>query len=342
MRRYAYTYILLVASLLLPTACAVHQWPAAEEVIVEDVELRLNLDFHPDMTLWEHYYDIETNTLTEIATETPTVYDNTQTTGFIRYIVRVYPITERSRAADWHLQEYIFTSEFTGGDYDYETEIKIPAGEYRIMAWADIGESEWAEPRYDAGDFAQVVLVDHSLSTDYRDAFRGVGDVTLVQSRTPAVTTLHIDMRRPLAKCEIIAEGLEDFIQNNPTRNDISGYRVILAYTGYTPFAYSAVTDLLVDSRYGEQFETVMTPIDSSSVSLGFDYHFVRTEDSSTRLQVAVFDSAGEEIAMSEPVQIPLRRDYHTVIRGKFLSANASGGFVGVDPSFSGEFNVIK
>ena len=328
----------------LQTACDVHQWPVEEEDVVKSAQLRLDLFFHTDMTVWEHYYNIDTNTLTEIETDAPVVYDNTQSAGFIRYIIRVYSRSDlRSGGGGLYFQEYVFTREFTDDNYHFETDISLPLGEYRIMAWADISESETAEPRYDAADFASVFVYDHTLSTDYRDAFRGVKDVDLeLGNVSEPVRTVHIDMHRPLAKCEIIAEGLEDFLQSNPTRNNMSDYRVILAYQGYTPFAYSAITDLLVDSRYGEYFETVLTPIDESSASLGFDYHLVRTEGGSTMLQVAVFGPDGEEISMSNPVQVPLRRDHHTVIRGKFLSANASGGFVGIDPGYEGDFNIIK
>ena len=341
-RRYLFTVIAGAALLCaLLSGCAVHQWPELEDA-VEDAPLRIHLSFHTEMILWEHEYDINTKKLTEIQTESPVVYDNTQSTGVIRYIVRIYPRTE-TRNARSYLQELDLTRELTKDGYDFDTELTLPFGEYRIVAWADIRGDEAEKEYYDASDFASVVSTRHSLNTDYRDAFRGAENVKLeYDPASPAAKTVQIEMHRPLAKCEIIAEGIEDFLRKNPARSGLSDYRLILAYQSYTPFAYSAMTDLLVDSRYGEYFESRFTPIDETSASLGFDYHLVRSEGSSTILQVAVFGPDGEELSMSNPVQIPLRRDHHTVVRGKFLSGNASGGFVGVDPRFEGDFNIFR
>ena len=337
-RRYIYILLWSVVQCALLTGCSVHQWPGQEDP-AGDAELRIRLVFHTEMTLWEHEYDIGTNKLTEIQTESPVVYDNTQSAGVIRYVVRIYPRSETRYNAGSCLQELDLTRKLTEDGYDFDTELTLPPGEYRIIAWADIREDDTENTYYDASDFASVVSTRHSLNTDYRDAFRGAENVQLASD---AAKTVRIEMRRPLAKCEIISEGLEDFLRENPARSGLSDYRVLLAYPGFTPFAYSAMTDLLVDSRYGEYFESHFTPIGETSASLGFDYHLVRAEGSSTMLQVAVFDADGEEISMSTPVQVPLRRDCHTVIRGKFLSADASGGFVGVDPGFDGDFNIIR
>ncbi|MCH5335393.1 MAG: FimB/Mfa2 family fimbrial subunit [Alistipes sp.] len=337
-----FIFMILAAAYLLLTGCDVHQWPERDQI--GEAELVIRLNFHPVMTVWEHYYDIDTKELTEAAVATPESYDNTQHEGFIRYIVRIYPRSDTRSAIDTPLQEYLFTSELDGQEYDFETTATLPWGEYTVMAWADIRETYDEAPRYDASDFAQVVLLDHTLNTDYRDAFCGTMDVTVdkTSSSEPVAQTVQVEMRRPQAKFQIIAEGVEDFIQNAATRNDLSDYKVILAYTGYTPFAYSVLTDLLVDSRYNERFESAITALDSSSISLAVDYFLVRADETSTRVQIGVFDAAGQEIAMTDPFLVPLLRDRHTIIRGKFLAAHASGGFVGIDPGFDGDINIVQ
>ena len=43
---------------------------------------------------------------------------------------------------------------------------------------------------------------------------------------------------------------------------------------------------------------------------------------------------------MSEPIEVPLQRNRHTVIRGMFLMSEASGG-VSINPEFDGDYNLI-
>lgn len=345
--RQLYLAILLPAIALL-TGCAVHQWPEKEEqpVPAGDVTCVLRLRFHPEVTRWEHLYDVDTQQLTPIGQEEPVVYDNTQPEGIIRYIVRVYAQAASRVELDHHVGEYLFTRRLSEEGYDFETQLTLPEGAYTLAVWSDIWESDAQLPRYDATDFAQVELTDHAVNTDYRDAFRGMQDLTLTwEGSDAAPVEAEVAMHRPMAKFEIVAEGLEDFLEQEQLRAARSGldeYQVVLAYTGYTPFAYNVLTDALVDSRYGEQFLSGFRALDETSASLGFDYVLVRPEESSTRVQVGVFRKSGEPIALSEPLVVPLRRDHHTVIRGKFLSAHASGGFVGVDPGYDGDFNIFQ
>lgn len=325
--------------------CTVHQWPDDME---EREEFILRLHFNTLMTVWEHYYDINTRQLTPVQNDNPLVYDNTRTSGTIRYIVRIYHKTETNSQLTEHTEEYIFSRELTEQGYDFETPLLLPAGEYTIRVWADVRDLQTDSAYYDATDFARIELTEHIVNTDYRDAFRGFCEFSLDQrlSLDDPLTVLEIDMFRPLAKFEFVADGLDDFRQSELTRGTtadaLSDYDIILAYTGYTPSAYSMITDSPNDSRYGEQFRSSFGPLEGSSASLGFDYVFARTDESSTWMQIGVFDDEGQSVALTDPILIPLKRDHHTLIRGRFLETHASGGFVGVDPGFDGDFNIIR
>ena len=332
-------HILLL--LLLPMmliGCRVHQWPEPQEVNKEDFILRLH--FNTLMTIWEHYYDINTRQLIAIETDQPVVYDNTQTSGSIRYIVRIYNNNQRNE----HIEEHIFSCELTEAGYDFETPMRLPIGDYTIRVWADIRDSLTFEPLYDASDFAQIELTNHLINTDYRDAFCGVSDFSLKQRQTgEQVEVLTLEMNRPKAKFEFVADGLEDFMEQQRTRstttNNITDYQVMLVYTGYVPFAYSMLTDEPNNSRFGEQFSSAFSGFNGYSATMCYDYIFARVTESATWVRLGVFDSEGESVAISYPILVPLQRDRHTLIRGRFLEIHASDGFVGLDPSFDGDFN---
>lgn len=335
---------ILILSLPL-SGCAVHQWPEPNgENGGEwpDTEFVLRLKFHPDMTVWEHNYDLATQEVTPVGTDDPETYDNTQAGGFIRYLVRIYPQAASRSEQVLYQEEYEFTGTTGPEGYDFETTLALPAGDYTLLAWADIRATEDETPAYDATDFGELTLTAHTTNSDWRDAFRGAKNITLLPAAgTRAPETLEVEMHRPLAKFEIVAEGLEEFLRQHGA-SAAEDYTVVMASTGYTPFVYSIPGDLPVDSRYAEQFPTGIRPIDDGSASLGFDYIFVKAEESSTRVRIGVFDAAGREIVLTEPIFVPLQRDRHTVIRGRFFDAHASGGGIGVDPDFAGDFNIIK
>ena len=265
---------LLLFALVLLTGCAVHQWPEEEQAA--EVAFVLRLRFEPAMTRWEHYYDVDTQQLTPVGTTTPEVYDNTQSEGLIRYIVRIYAQAPSRVQLEQHMEEYIFTRRLSEEGYDFETRLTMPEGDYTVAVWSDVRETETTDARYDAADFTQVALTDHPLNTDYRDAFRGMQDMTLTTGGSNAAPrTVEVEMRRPLAKFELIAEGLADFLeqeqQRSASRGGLDDYQVVLAYTGYSPYVYNVLTDALVDSHYGEQFLSGFRTLDEASASLGFD-----------------------------------------------------------------------
>ena len=45
-----------------------------------------------------------------------------------------------------------------------------------------------------------------------------------------------------------------------------------------------------------------------------------------------------ELLSSTDPIDVPLERSKLTIVRGPFLTTQASGG-VGIDPGFDGEWN---
>ena len=333
--------------LLTLSGCCIHQWPEQDEV---PCAMTLHLKFNPDFYVWEHVYDAERGRVTEANPDkavhpehpgTTDLYDNTQRSGYIRHVVRIYPTGE----SFYYIKEIEVFNE-TAGLYDCDIPISIAPGKYDIVVWSDLYEA--GKSFYDATDFLSVNLTTpHWANTDFRDAFRGV---TTVDAEVEANLEATVDMHRPMAKFEFISTGLKEFMNREAARTfdsrvSLSTYKVVFTYTNFMPCSYSVIDDRLVDSRTGVQFESAIIQISDDEVSLGFDYVMINSTSlerasQGVTVMVTIYDEQGEQTANSVPITVPLRRDDHTVIRSAFLSENAKGG-VAIDPAYDGDHNVF-
>lgn len=345
-------HLIIWIPLVLLTACDVHEWPD----IPECVPFRLKLNYEKDMTVWNHLYD-GTDVTEQGLGET---YDNGREHGKMRYIIRAYPVTEKQRSAREYTREFVFTKDITEG-YDHEATLDLAPGDYRIMVWSDLVENDGDEPYHDTRDFAEITLRgDHEGGNDYRDGFRGTGDISLaadVKEHVPG--TLEITMQRPLAKFEIITNDLMEFVEKEvsratarnsgaepapgneaATRVNWEDYKVAFYYVGFMPDTYNMFTDKPVDSSTGVMFRSGLKVLNDREATLGFDYVFVNGKESAVTVRIGILDSEGTQLSLSEPIEVPLRRNHHTVLRGKFLMTEASGGVI-INPDFDGDHNLI-
>lgn len=333
-------------------SCCIHLWPDPPEP--ENPTLVLHLRFNPDMYVWEHLYDADTEKLTELHPEmtahpghpgTSDQYDNSRPTGYIRHIVRIYPEGDPVNYID-----EVEVNNFTGSSYDCDILLDLPLGRYDIVVWSDLRENSFDSHFHNAGNFLSINLVNHQGNNDYRDAFRGRCSIVVNAEEIQEAT---VDMWRPIAKYEFVATDLADFIDRETTRTkssraNIDEYTVTFIYPHYMPSSFSAIDDRLVDSTTGVSFSCNMKQIADDEVSLGFDYVMINStaEKGSSAaqnvtVQVQVSDAMGEVVARSTPISVPLRRDDHTVIRSKFLSEKAEGG-VAIDPDYDGDHNIFQ
>ena len=204
-------YLIICLPILLLSACDVHEWPETPEF----VKLHLRLNYETDMTEWEHLYD-GTSVIEQGLGET---YDNHRDSGKIRYIVRAYPISEKQRTMQDYTQEFVFTKDIAEG-YDHEVTLDVLPGNYNFMVWSDLVQTSGDSHFHNADNFAEITLQgDHKGNNDYRDAFRGTNNITLVadiMERLP--DTLDVVMQRPLAKFEFVTNAVVEFIDKESTR----------------------------------------------------------------------------------------------------------------------------
>lgn len=333
--------LLLLAIAIFTTSCDVHEWPEP----TTGARVNLHLVYDHTFTIWEEPYN--ERSLSE--------YENIMTEGVIQYVVRLYPIYNGEKTTTEHLQEFIFTRDLKEG-YDYYTSIDVEPGEYEIMVWSQIIPTENDQYIYDYTDFKYISLDKHIPNTDYRDAYRGKVEVEVVPTvSTQAPIDVEIEMERPLAKIEFITNDLNEFIFNELLRKQTNNYRslqsedilrnlndynVKLYYYGYMPNAYSLFTDKPVDSETNVVFKSTISQLTNTEASLGFDYVFTNGKESEVYIQIEILNKEEERLSFTKPIKVPIKRSYHTIIKGKFLTANASSGIF-VNPEYEGDYNVI-
>ena len=344
---------IMYISLLLFSACDVHEWPETPEL----VKLHLRLNYETDMTKWEHFYD-GSNVIEIGLGET---YDNHQDYGKIRYIVRTYPISEKQRTSQNYVQEFVFTKDIAKG-YDHEVTLDVLPGNYNVMVWSDLVQTSGDSYFHDATNFAEIKYQgEHRGNCDHRDAFRGTNNIALIADIVECLPdTLDITMQRPLAKLEFVTNDVVEFIDKesshfatkaneNKAASDeatqtktvnIEDYKVVFYYVGFMPNTYSMYTDKPVDSSTGVMFESTLKKLSESEASIGFDYVFVNGKESAVTVQIGIYDNEGTQLSLTEPIEVPLKRSQHTVMTGMFLMSEASGG-VTINPDFDGEHNLI-
>ena len=341
-------YLIICLPILLLSACDVHEWPETPEF----VKLHLRLNYETDMTEWEHLYD-GTSVIEQGYGET---YDNHRDYGKIRYIVRTYPVSEKMRTTSDYTQEFVFTKDISEG-YDHEVTLDLLPGSYNVMVWSDLVQTSGDSHFHNADNFAEIRLQgDHKGNNDYRDAFRGTNNISLVadiMERLP--DTLNVEMQRPLAKYEFLTTDLKEFINKEfeylqkeaatrgevpPTRVNTDDYKVVFYYSGFMPNTYNMNTDKPVDSQMGVLFESKLGILSENEASLGFDYVFVNGKKSAVTVQIGLYDKEDRQLALSDPINVPLQRNHHTMLKGSFLMSQASGGIT-INPDFDGNHNIL-
>ncbi len=342
-----YALILMVAPLLFLTGCDIHEYPTVSPTAEHEVTVEFNVKSMFDwenMTEWE--YDGSTKSYVP--------------EGRMRFIFRLYPVDQKSRAAVEHVQEHIVYGDIEQM-YGATFTLDLLPGEYDLMAWADLEIPDCeGEFYHDASDFSAITLTRHEGNSHHRDAFRGSKRITVysdMYEREKEPITIY--MERPFAKFEIVTNDLEEFITKQMTAAaakeaelkgetkdgtetksiDLNEYVVKIIYPMYMPNTYNMFTDKPIDSTTGISFESDITQVSATEATLGFDHVFVNGIESLVSVQIAIYDKEGTLLSQTGIMDIPLTRNRHTIVTGSFLIQEASGG-VSIDPSFDGEYNI--
>lgn len=327
--------------------------PPDEPVYPDDyIKVPIRLIYNTDFYSWEHYYDPIIGDIEEINSGmtlypdypgTSARYDNTRNSGMLEVHVKAYLASDMSKA----VEEKIFTILLTGESYDSDLEIELPKEkDYRIAVWSHLRKENNSNAFYDPTSFSSVSLVSDSYegNTDYRDGFRGH---IIISTNDEIADPVEINMKRPMGKFELVTIDLSEFLDRETTRRSLATratadeYHVVVSFPYYFPSSYNVFDDILTDSKSGMRFLTHMTVTGESEASLGFEYVFIdNIKDGAVQAKVDIYDPSYERVAGSTVLDIPIRRDHHTLLRGAFLQEESDGG-IGIDPGFDGDHNVF-
>lgn len=331
--------IFLFSSLLV--GCDVHEFPQ----VPDSVNFYLNLKYQTDMSEWNHVYEDSKLLEKTIKDGVPNVRHH----GSMRYIVRVYPRMEDQKTRQEHIKEIVFVRDLSAG-YDCGVSLDLPSGKYDIRVWSDMVEYEGTSSYYDANDLKAITLTgDYVGSVDYRDAFRGSKEVFIESDILESpIDTLDVLMERPMAKFEFVTTDLKEFIDklsrnkigDNSSEIDLNEYKVVFQYVGFVPDTYNALSDKPIDATVGLSFESTLKQLNETVASFGFDYVFVNGSSSYVSLQLSLCDKDDKPLSRTAVINVPIKRNHHTIIEGSFLMSLEAGG-VTVNPNYNGDHNII-
>lgn len=328
--------------LLLCGSCDVHEFPSADDEPATH-EVTLHLNFHTDLP----QYRVVEYTRTRAASTDPDDYD-------LRYLIHIYKDDGTGTFDNGEYTSRIETKDDVTA-LNHDLKLQLEEGNYRFVVWTDYVDNGTEEDKfYDTGRFEEITLRgdEHAGNCHFRDAFRGLEEVTIADGSTREAT---VEMERPMARYSFVTTDLDLFLTrvmeqqaasketaettDAPTKAiDLNDYRVTFRYTGYMPSAFNALTDKPVDAQTGVSFDGQITRLSDNEAELGFDYVFVNGTESTVQVMLEVRNNEGDVIASISPVDVPLMRSRHTTVRGPFLTTEATGG-VGISPGFDGEWN---
>lgn len=363
--------LVLAASMLLCASC-VHEFPDGPDMpsppaTAEPVRLyRLTLRHDSTLDLLGEFDYASGETLSTRA-EGPA---EARKKHSIRYIINAYAESrgEFTRSVD---TTFTFLRDVESG-LDASFDINMPDGSWKFIAWTDYtDEGSVSDKYYDTSDFTEIVLANrdtHFGSNQFREAFFGSAETAISRAGVTSPDTVilgesTIRMERPMARYTFITTDLRRFIENETSsaRNnvapsevaaapaDASGapanapalrdYRVRFIYTRFMPCSFNAYTGKPADSWTGVAYESEIEKLSDDEARIGFDYVFVNGDRTAATVGVEVLDRDGNLLARIPAFDVPLERSRHTIVKGEFLTTK-SGGEMGINPDFDGEFNI--
>jgi len=341
-------HAMLAVSVL--TGCdTVLQYPEPDKPIVPDTKLMLHITADMEFAfLGEFEYDFE-NPFNPTVNSSRAGLDSHQ----LRYTVRAYDTKERA-SSPVPVATFRFT-EPIGEIIDRWVSLDLDPGEYRLVVWADYVDNDSDDDKYyDTADFTEVILNGrdgHPGSNPFRDAFYGETNATVSQPGGPS-TKASVLLKRPMAKYTFVTNDLREFLDRENARNragsdgrppqqapPLSDYVVRIIYTRYMPCSFNLHSGKPADSRTGVEYRSLISAMDEDKAQLAFDYIFTNGTETSVAVAMEVIHKDGTVVGRMPQFDVPLKRSHHTIVTGKFLTTK-SGGPIGINPDFDGDFNI--
>lgn len=224
--------------------------------------------------------------------------------------------------------------------------LKLHALDYTLVVWTDyVTAGTDTDLYYDTKDLQYVACTDpYTGSTPYRDCLYGTAALDLRQYRDEwnAKVQIKVDMVRPLAKYDLIATDVKDFLRKTKKQRDgDETFTITFSYGFYLPTVFNVLSGKPADSRTGIAYTIPLTVPDDGTEEcrIGTDFVFVNGAESFVSLSMEIRDSGGNVISRTVGLEVPYRRGHLTTVRARFLTNEMQGG-VDIDPDFDGDIDV--
>lgn len=342
-QKYAIGFIALVMATLF-VSC-VHDYPGMTEEGEEGVDPTL-VEVNTEVTL-----DLELVPLEIITQESARSGTNKARSGTTkaddgyrrRFIIEAW----REGKPTARQVTVMETAEEDGdGKISLPIHLKLHALEYTLAVWTDYVKAGTTDDLYyDTDNLQQVACTDpYTGSTPYRDCLYGTAPLDLRQYRDEwnAKVQIKVDMVRPLAKYELIATDVKDFLRKTKKqRADDETFTITFSYGFYLPTVFNVLTGKPADSRTGIAYTTPLTvPTDGQKeCTIGTDFVFVNGTELFVSLSMEIRDGGGNVISRTTGLEVPYRRGHLTTVRARFLTNEMQGG-VDIDDDFDGNIDV--
>lgn len=329
-QKYTIGFIALVLTIVL--AGCVHDYPSMTEDGEEGIDPTL-VEVNTEVTLDLELVPLEIITQKNARSGTTKAGDGYRR----RFIIEAWregkPIARQVTVMD-------DAEEDGDGRITLPIRLKLHAVEYTLAVWTDyVAAGTTDDLYYDTEDLQRVACTEpYTGSTDYRDCLYGTAALDLRQYRDQwnAKVQVSVDMVRPLAKYEIIATDVKEFLEKTARqRAGGAAYEITVRYGFYFPLGFNVLTGKPERSEMGVAFTAPLTVADDGSgeCTLASDFIFVNGEESYVPLEIRITDSEGGVVSLTTGLNVPYRRGHLTTLWGRFLTSKVSPG-VGINPDF--------
>lgn len=316
--------MLAAVTLLAASSCTLHEYPTRTsngELGVDPTEVSLNVDISLNLEL-----PGTDQTLFQVAD-----------TLMHRFVVEAY-----NKDREVEARQVVYDADMDGTVFSLPVNMRLHAKPYRIVVWSDYVRVSDPEEQlfYDASSLSPVLNIGgYRGNTDAKDAFSGYTDIDLMQYADEWNAKVEVDVKltRPLGRYQLESTDVESF-KRRLAEGSITGnsFTARIKYAGYLAVGFNCYDRLRKHMLNYMSYNTALRiPADDPTVSLGFDYLFVASdEELDVPVEVEVVNEKNETISRSL-VTLPIKQDRNVIVKGRFLTSTTDGG-VNVDPGYDG------
>lgn len=234
--------------------------------------------------------------------------------------------------------------------------MKLHARNYEIAVWKDYVQTPDEEQEiagteeyfWDTSTSSRLYTVlgsdSYRANNEYKDAFCGSTEIDLGEYRDEwgAVHTEALELTRPVARYELVADDVEKFLSRVES-GEVKGesFTVRVKYNDYLRMGYNVPLRLPRHGLMYMQYEKTLRLKDlqkQQSFPLVFDYVLAADDGTSIPLTIEIVDSSKQTVA-STTFAVGVQAGRHTVITHSFLTADPDGG-IDFDPDYDDEVDI--